>query len=212
MALHEAFYPLILPAVAQCPLMTVDLAINRVAHEFCRDSRAWEVDLDPIVLSDGMDRYDLFLPTGAVLVCVQRLSLDNRDLQPMQSLRSLGSVPLSGTPYHFAHTTDYGQHQVVLHPVPDDSVAGSMVVPTCTLAPTFNATTLPDALVYRYADAIAEGTKAHLKAMSGTAWFDPAGAQAAIQLFMQRKAEGRIHTETGFVAGSVRTTARAFGD
>lgn len=211
MAQHADFYPLILPAVNQCPSMTADLAINRVAHELCRDARAWEDDLDAVVLTAGMDRYDLSLPSGAVLVCVQRLAIADRALTPVGSVHGLAGAA-NGTPYVFAHTTDYGQPQVVLYPTPDASVAGQMAVPTCTLAPTFTATTLPDVLLLRYADAIAEGAKAHLKGMSGTPWFDPGGAQVAFQFFMQRKAEARIQKEAGFVSGSMRTTPRAFGD
>lgn len=206
---HADFYPLVMPAVPNCPSMTVDLALNRAAHEFCSHSRCWEQPLDPFVLRAGQDRYELEVPTGAVMVCVQTVTVREHDLAPVRRARDLRRVEIHGTPYAFAFD-DTEEPAVLVSPVPNEDDAGVMVEPICTLAPSFNATSLPDVLAVRYMDAIAEGAKFYLKTMTGTPWFDPDGAQLAGALFAQRKAEARIQKESGFVASSMRVTPRPF--
>lgn len=205
MASQADFYPLILPAVAGCPEPTVDLAVTRAAVEFCEQSRVWEVALDSITLSAEDDTYPLPLPDDALLVCVRNVRLDGRSLQPVTDWQTfIGRTAQPGLPTHFA----VRGNDLLLYPAP---VQSGTVTLSATLKPTFNAATLPDVLLTDHMPSIAEGAKAFLKEMTGTAWFDPAGFALASKRFSDAISKARIDVEHGFAAGSLTIAPRRYG-
>lgn len=206
MAKHSDFYPLILPAVPGCPYMTVDLAINRAAIDLCDQGRVWEEALDALTLINGIDAYELDLPAGAVLVCVRNVRLDARPLQLITSWTDFeGRAAQPGQPTHYAMRGN----ELVVYPAPHQS--GGRVTLVATLKPAFNATNLPDVLLQTHMGTVAEGAKAYLKEMTGTAWFDPSGFALASQRFRESVSRARINVEHGFAAGSLSITPRRYG-
>ena len=206
MAKHSDFYPLILPAVPGCPCMTVDLAINRAAIDLCDQGRVWEEALDALTLINGIDAYELDLPAGAVLVCVRNVRLDARPLQLITSWTDFeGRAAQPGQPTHYAMRGN----ELVVYPAPHQS--GGRVTLVATLKPAFNATSLPDVLLQTHMGTVAEGAKAYLKEMTGTAWFDPSGFALASQRFREGVSRARINVEHGFAAGSLSITPRRYG-
>lgn len=206
MAKHSDFYPLILPAVPGCPYMTVDLAINRAAIDLCDQGRVWEESLDAMTLIGGIDAYELDLPAGAVLVCVRNVRLDARPLQLITSWTDFeGRAAQPGQPTHYAMRGN----ELVVYPAPHQS--GGRLTLVATLKPAFNATSLPDVLLQTHMGTVAEGAKAYLKEMTGTAWFDPSGFALASQHFRKGVSLARINVEHGFAAGSLSITPRRYG-
>lgn len=206
MAKHSDFYPLILPAVPGCPYMTVDLAINRAAIDLCDQGRVWEESLDAMTLIGGIDAYELDLPAGAVLVCVRNVRLDARPLQLITSWADFeGRAAQPGQPTHYAMRGN----ELVVYPAPHQS--GGRLTLVATLKPAFNATSLPDVLLQTHMGTVAEGAKAYLKEMTGTAWFDPSGFALASQRFRESVSRARVNVEHGFAAGSLSITPRRYG-
>ena len=206
MAKHADFYPLIMPAVPGCPYMTVDLAINRAAIDLCDQGRVWEESLDAMTLISGIDAYELDLPAGAVLVCVRNVRLDARPLQLITSWADFeGRAAQPGQSTHYAMRGN----ELVVYPAPHQS--GGRVTLVATLKPAFNATSLPDVLLQAHMGTVAEGAKAYLKEMTGTAWFDPSGFALASQRFRESVSRARINVEHGFAAGSLSITPRRYG-
>lgn len=206
MAKHADFYPLILPAVPGCPYMTVDLAINRAAIDLCEQGRVWEESLDALTLIGSIDAYELDLPGGAVLVCVRNVRLDARPLQLITSWADFeGRAAQPGQPTHYAMRGN----ELVVYPAPHQP--GGRVTLVATLKPKFNANTLPDVLLQTHMGTVAEGAKAYLKEMTGTAWYDPSGFALASQRFSEGISRARINVEHGFAAGSLSITPRRYG-
>ena len=208
MAKHSDFYPLILPAVPGCPYMTVDLAINRAAIDLCDQGRVWEESLDAMTLIGGIDAYELDLPASAVLVCVRNVRLDGRPLQLVTSWTDFeGRTAQPAKPTHYA----VRGNEIVVYPKPDPESAGGRITLVTTLKPGFNTKTLPDVLLATHMNTVAEGAKAFLKEMTGTAWFDPSGFALATQRFREGISRARINIEHGFAAGSMTASPRKYG-
>lgn len=208
MASHESLYPLITIEAMGCPAMAIDTAINRAAAEFCAGSLAWQEDLDAIYLSNGVAEYDLDLPRGSQLVVIRagEVKIGGRALIAHMAPERI-DPSVTGNPSHY-YQRGYGS--IALYPKPADS-AGQMLTVRAVLKPTLTTTTLPDVLVDRYYEAIAEGAKAILKRIPNQPWSDPAGAGPAYQLFKQKTAEARISSEHGNVAGSMKVRPRRYG-
>jgi hypothetical protein len=186
--------------------MTVDLAINRAAIDLCDQGRVWEESLDAMTLIGSIDAYELDLPAGAVLVCVRNVRLDARPLQLITSWTDFeGRAAQPGQPTHYAMRGN----ELVVYPAPHQS--GGRVTLVATLKPAFNATSLPDVLLQTHMGTVAEGAKAYLKEMTGTAWFDPSGFALASQRFREGVSRARINVEHGFAAGSLSITPRRYG-
>lgn len=208
MATQSDFYPLILPAVPGCPYPTVDLAINRAAIELCEQGRVWEEVLTPAALVADAESYTLALPASSVLVCVRNVRLDGRALTPVTSW-----IEFNGRTAQPAMPTHYAIHdsEIVLYPAPSAEAAGRQVTISATLKPTFNAASLPNVLLAEHMGTVAEGAKAFLKQMTGTAWFDPSGFALANQQFKEGVSRARIHVEHGFASGSLSVKPRRYG-
>ena len=206
MAAHESLYPLIVPEVLGCPTPTIDSAINRAAADFCRRSGVWRADLDPVVLVADQWRYTLTLPADAVLVSIDAARAGLRLLGPVSDPHGVlpwGQEP--GEPTRYALSAD--ESAILVHPAP--VAAGSLSV-SVVLAPTLGAATLPDLLVNRYYEGVAEGAKAILRRMPGQPWTDVNAAQLAALTARQKADEARVEREWG-AARSLSVTPRAFG-
>lgn len=208
MATQSDFYPLILPAVPGCPYPTVDLAINRAAIELCEQGRVWEESLDAITLAAGAEAYSLDLPAHAVLVTLRNVRLDGQTLAPIPSWATLeGRTAQPARPTHYAVRAG----ELVVYPPPSAEASGARITLVGTLKPTFNAASLPNVLLSEHMGTVAEGAKAFLKQMTGTAWFDPSGFVLANQQFKEGVSRARINVEHGFAAGSLSVTPRRYG-
>lgn len=206
MAKHDDFYPLILAEIPACPLMMVKNAITRAAMDFCRSSIVWRETLDPIAIKQGVDLYDLDLPTDSMLVVVMSAKMGGITLTTVSKPSSV-RWPDEGQPYAYSMPS----HQAIqVHPMPYRDEDDPLVLEVA-LMPTLTAGTLPDILADRYFEAIGEGAKSILKRMPNQPWTDVQGAMFAQQIFSVRTSEARIEREFGNVRGSMQVTPRAFG-
>lgn len=207
MATHDVFYPLLLAELPGCPLPLVKQTINRAARDFCRDSMAWQEDIDAVVLRPGVWRYELGLPSDAQIALVQTAKIGTRDLTPAIDARgAINWGAAQGEPSRYAVLPNW--IEIAVDPTP---IQAATLRLAAVLAPTLEAATLPDVLADRHFDAIAEGVKARLMAMANKTWSDPAGAQLAAAAFAKAKTDARIEAAYGRVIGSLSVTPRPFG-
>lgn len=206
MATHDALYPLVLAETPGCPLPMVRTAINRAAADFCTGSLAWQLPLSPIPVTPNVAQYSLLLPDGAALVVIREgaAKLNGRALKHVADANQI-NPDVTGLPSHLAQD---GYGAVALYPKPVE--AGVLTI-RAVLKPTLTAYSLPDMLVDRYHEAVAEGAKAILKRMPNQPWSDPQGAATAYALHIKRTADARISSEMGHLAGSMQMKPRAYG-
>ena len=206
MAKHEVLYPLVQGEMPGCPSPLLRSAFNRAAAELCQRGLVWQETLDAFWLQPGEWRYALELPAGSRVVVVRSVKKGATELWPVNDGR--GRYPWgqhSGEPLRYALLG--GWREIGVDPVP---VASEAVTLTVALAPAIEAATLPDGLVERYGETLAEGVKAQLKRMNGQTWTDLAGAELSRHLFAVQVDAARVEQAYGYTCGTLRVTPRCF--
>lgn len=207
MAKHDVLYPLILAEMPGCPLPTVRLMLNRAGIELCERGRAWQPEMEPISVVPGRWRYEVDLPPGARIAVIDSVRLDGRPLNGLNDSRNAQQWGrIAGPPMRYALLP--GWVEIGLDPEP---VQIGTLTMSASLLPTLDAAELPDDLVSRNFEALAEGAKAFLKRMPNQPWSDPGGAVASYQLFQRHIDTARIAAEYGRTAGSLSVKPRPFG-
>lgn len=209
----DSLFPLVKPDVGNCPNETVRLAILRAAIEFCERSLVIDIDAAPIVLVADQPNYALTLPADTTLVEV----LDLFGPQLPLNCQSFDDLVLKFPDWQTAKSslpTDCAVRggELLLVPMPSaDTPAGTQLKPRVAVKPTVTATTIPDELVNRYGEAIADGALSRLLKLRNKPWSDPATAKDRNQDFQTAIDKARIDALHGLARGSLRAKPRAFG-
>jgi len=182
-------YPLVTPELPGCPLPLILQRIRKVIIEFCRDSQAWEYDLDPINVRDGTTDYDLDLDTAeAVIDQIQEVLLEDSEIFQGEDFIMASPVLLS------------------LIEEPSADVDGGLEV-TVSLRPSRTATTIDPRLFDDWADCWAAGVKAELMVMPGKPWTD----QSLSRFYKAEYHKGLSQAKNRAATGDVNQTIRFGG-
>lgn len=173
MAAWDDLFPDILVFVPGCPDPFLTQELRAAATEFFRDSRAWMEWLDPIVVTGTLREYDLDLPTGSMLVGLERAT-SNGNPTELLSFRAQDKNPATRENERPGIVTG-DRVAITLTRAFTPSTRIELQV---SLTPSRTATTLPDALMAQYGDAIVAGARYRLKRTPGPL-NDPNGAQLA---------------------------------
>lgn len=157
----------VLPHLAADPSYPVtELAIKRVAIDFCRQSWIWRHLCDPQSLLANVAEYDLDFPSAAEVVKVLSVRANGLDLEPSADVMpNEGNV---GVPRQFYQLDTSTLH---ITPVPDMNVVNGLMV-SLALQPSLRATGLPSWIASRYVDGLVSGAIARLMLMPGKPWTD----------------------------------------
>lgn len=197
--------PDILPHVGNCPDPVAEAAIVRAAIELCRKTPAWK-EAETYRITERMADIELDAPTGAVIVGVCHALIDGATPAKAISLDDLHhTMPdwrgAKGAP-RFVVQLQHG----VLRMVPAGAARVEVVM---QLAPTFDATILPDHLLSHptYREFIRLGALALLLNTSGKEWYNP---QLAAQ-FSASQAEIMVDANIDARRGQMRARRRTVG-
>jgi hypothetical protein len=153
----ETFYPDVLPYITDgTPMPMVDRHLMRAAQYFCDTTRAWQMDLDPIMLAAGLKVYDMELEPGTEMVRLESATLDGDDI----SVWRAGSNPGNHGRYVFAPNG----RTVGISWTPSGPMS---LVLTVSARPSDTATGLDDVLSARHSKVIADGAVASLNKSVG---------------------------------------------
>ena len=185
MRLWDAFYPDVLPFIDQmtAPRPVVNAYLLRAAQQFCRDTRAWHVALEPVQTKDLVTEYDLELPPASELVRIESATMN---AVPLAVWRQ--DATGSG---QYVYTPD--GKRLLLKQAPGE---GAQISIQASLAPANDATGVEDFLFDRYAEVIAQGAVSRANG-------DVAGQQA----FIERCIDVRADAWRGFAATTPRARA-----
>ena len=188
----DQFLPEIQTEVTGVPYPVVINAIRNACFDFCRYSLVWNEFQDPEQYSQGTAEYQVSPPTGAQVVQVLSITLDDgRTLAPGSIDETVKVRPqwrlAEGVVEWFVQSAPDTFRFVA---VPNTS--GSYTV-QAAYAPLRTATSV-DASVYNlYLESIKYGTLWKLKAIANQAWSDAEGSAYNQKLFQQ--AIGRAISE-----------------
>lgn len=184
MSAFSAFYDHILPELDGCTTANVDLHLLLVARDFCERTRCWRVDFTAVDTVADQAAYTLVIGVSATqLVAVHKLTVNDTLLyndQWRENVRSdSDATDAEDEPEYdrgdppFTISADLATITLSENETPGESSTGGLEI-TGSIQPSLAATTLPDFLLNRYAEAMRTGVLARLMAQANRPWSAPA--------------------------------------
>lgn len=208
----DSILSLVAPEVIGCPEPIILSAIMESASEFCRESLAWQVDLDMVALVDGQAQYTIEPPSGSYVLTVIRANIGAMLLKAASEDEAFAfSGQTSELPWLFELSGD--KLSVSLIPAPAGA-SGKQLKLKVALAPTAAEKTLPDFLGRGWSDVIASGAKAALMLMppgESTPWSNHSSAAYYRQRFDSGINRAQIERVYRRLPGELTVAPRRFG-
>lgn len=149
MKLWDSFLKDVRPWAPGTPAPVAEHAVRRAAQEFCQQTRAWRVQLDPIQTFEGATEYDIPLDQDVELVRIESATLGGTDFAVWRDEPQ--------APGRFVFTSDGRTLRF------SDTPAGGVdLVLTCTVRPGERAVGIDDYIFARHCAVIARGAIALL--------------------------------------------------
>lgn len=194
------------PEVQECPELMVLDAILRAGIEFCEETK---VIRQTITLSTVVDQaaYPLTVETGTMpeeVIWVKRDEFNDLTASSFVDFKEWSLDVNSGQPqYYYLEAGGI----LMLGNIPD---AIETLQVTVRVRPTYEATTLPDELLARYKEKIANRAKAILMIMVNKPWTNPQAAALNQSLFDDAVNKANLRDAKGGAQRPLRTTVRTF--
>lgn len=182
----DLWLDLVLPDVPGCPAEFARAKIREAAVEYCEASHALATTQAPTKIAG--QRYSLDVEAGLHVYLVRAVTIDG---QPIEDY-TFNAEDLELTFGDAVHTE-----------------AGPIAV-TLVLAPSEDATTLPDPLWAEHRHAIAAGAKAALQMTPDKPYTSPAAAEVNAARFARKALEVLNHGERGQSMRPARTRPAIF--
>ena len=182
----DLWLDLVLPDVPGCPAEFARAKIREAAVEYCESSHAITTRQSPYLVADG--RYSLDVETGLHVYLVRAVTIDGAPVEDYAFNAEDLEIAFGEAAY-----TEAGPIEVTL-----------------VLAPSEDATTLPDALWAEHRHAIAAGAKAALQMTPDKPYTSPAAAEANAGRFARKALEVLNHGERGQSMRPARTRPAIF--
>lgn len=196
----------ITPSIAIEASGVPELVMRRVlldaARLFCRRSRYWRVNLDPISMVDAQSRYDLFSPindSSVYDIVSVRMGTERKFLTRSTYSKLQFNLDNSGTPTQFALEA---AKEIIFAPIPVATTADANI--RVTLVPDTSATTLDDRLFDDFGEGLIYGALYRLMRMPGKAWSDSTLAGHYGSLYSMKEQEARGLADDEFTVGVER--------
>lgn len=171
----ELFLPEVLLECSGAPEPVVLNAVRNACFDFCRKSLFWRETLDPVSYTRGTAEYPLDAPTGAQIVKVVFVNLDElRIVYPHTDEDAARENPAYATKQGvLLGFTQPAADVVRLFPVPQED---GYFVPTVACAPLRTATSVDARLYNLYLETIKYGALWKLLSQGNQPWADKASA------------------------------------
>lgn len=206
-ATYDTFFPEVLPHVPACSEMAAFNAVRNAVIQFCTDTWYLQYDCYPIPVMATIPQYEPDTPNQTKFVGVVDAFFGSKPLYPKDEAtlrRRFGSMDFrlaQGTPDSWYQTDP---DSVLLVPCPDALAAQYPLNLRIAIAPTRDSTGVDDTVYERYAETVAKGAIARLKAVPGQLYSDQQGAQAMATLFKKEIFEVRSLVERNQTRGPLR--------
>lgn len=205
MASLASFAKYVRPSVPGCPEPVLLDAILRACINYCARTKLITETSD-ITTVIATNEYALTLTTGYEVVDVIYVKRDGNDLTPSsERMVDINTFEDTGSPVEFYLS---GENKVTLVPTPD---AVETLTAKVSVAPTVDATTVPDALLTNQRiDVIASGAKSFLQLMDNKPWSNTEKAAVNNALFENGIATEQVKRAKGGIRQPIRTTGAYF--
>lgn len=165
MATWADFYPELMPHVMGCPQPMANIALREAARVFFDRTRIWREWLDPVLVQADVREYDLDLPDGAMVVRIERTTVDGSPLDVL----SANEMPTD--PARSETTPGVTSRDRVTLTLARRLPAGKEISTFVSLKPKKSARGLPDDLFEQHGQDIVEGAKQRLMIVPRTDFY-----------------------------------------
>lgn len=203
----DTFFPEVMPHVMGCPEIVAFNAVRNAVIDFCRETYYWQHKCFAQPGQANVADYEPDIPSNTKLVGVIDAWYDGKNLHPKSEpeLRDIfwrqNPFEVQGEPnFFYSYDTD----TVRLIPIPqvDSQFAGlEMVV---AVQPLRASTTCIDNIYERYAETIAKGALARLKAMDDQPWADPQQSVLLDKLYQYERSVAKAWVQRNKTRGAMK--------
>jgi hypothetical protein len=181
-------------------------AVRSAVIEFCRKTRYWQEDLDPVTGAANVPNYPVDTPPNTVVVDLVEAWYNGNLLIPksMDELariyRTLDWRTMAGNPAYYTRVIE---PEIILVPYPVEAIPNALTM-RVALAPTRNSTYVDSALYEHYVEQIGFGARARLYSMSGQPFADETAAKKYALLFRVACDNARIRADKSLTRSMTR--------
>ncbi len=204
---YSDFTEFVRPHCQGVPGFMVENAIRDSAIEFCKRTGVYIPEAEEIIISIGVNDYDLTLPAGTELNYITDIFANTTRLSPIsysQLLHKIGDGTDRGTPAYYSQRDNTS---FFLAPIP---AAADTLRVLCSLKPSATSTSIPDTVGKENREAITDGALYRLQMMPNQPFTNPNLAAAKKQLFDREVAKTVRQVKFGFSGGNLTIRKREF--
>ncbi|TDN70412.1 hypothetical protein [Paraburkholderia sp. BL10I2N1] len=208
----DNFLTEVTPYIPDVPEFVAINAIRNAVIEFCRRTRYWQQDLDPVTGVINVSNYEIDTPPNTVVVDVVEAWYNNVLLIPKSIdqlayiYRTLDWRTLQGNP---AYYTRIIEPELLLVPYPVSTLSNALTM-RVALAPARSSTTVDSALYEHYLEEIAQGARARLYATHNQPYSDEKAAALYARLFRTAMDKAKIKVDKSLTRTSDRVEFQRF--
>jgi hypothetical protein len=177
MALLSDIYPYVLPELPGCPTPMVDRATIDATRELCRRSGIL-TKRDEITVVPGVKEYTITPPLNTEVLSIRRVTLGTSYVPIYQHNSNIIEIDYdeSGASIVYYEWKPQ-QNKILLYPTPT-VVPNEKLRVEYVYQPQKNSTDIPDVIMDRWPEALANKIKSILMRQSGKEWSNPSFALA----------------------------------
>ena len=201
------FTEFVRPECQGVPSFLLEKAIRDSAIEFCKRTGVFIPEPEEILITGGINEYDLSLPTGTELNFITDIFANKTRLEAISYsalLHKIGDGAEKGTPAFYSQKDNTS---FFLAPIPD--VADTLRV-LYSLKPSANSSSIPDTIGKENREAIAQGAIFRLQMMPNQPFSNPNLALAKKSLFDKEVGKAIRQVKFGFSGGNLTVRKREF--
>lgn len=182
MAVLADFYRYIVADLPGCPLPAIDQALVDIGIDFCQRTGVWKAWSNALTSVADQSDYSITIPTDAQVRQVECVALGSKQIASISDLLLTGNRPNWQDDDGVVTQATFDETSNVVRLVPTPTIGNETLRFLVSFIPTYNATTLPDVLLQRYARGFSAGVKAELQ-IQKQVWADPAAAQINLSIY-----------------------------
>lgn len=172
----SALSPEILAVAPSCPLLTITRELRNAARDFCLKSNAYRHRIDNEPVSSGEPNVQILTPDDTILIRPISVSVNGLLITPVTDALLDVDDPswrtASGPPKHYLREWDV-LDELRLYPIPDADYTTVGMRGIVAVQPTRAATTIEEAFLDRYQEAIIHGALSKLLLVPSASWYNP---------------------------------------
>ena len=203
----DDFTDFVRPECQGAPQFMIEKVVRDSAIEFCKRTGVYIPEAEEIILSAGVNDYDLTLPAGTELNYITDIFMNKTRLKAVsysELLHTIGDGKERATPAYYSqrdNTTFY------LAPIP---AAAATIRVLCSLKPSATSTSIPDTIGKENREAITSGALFRLQIMPNQPFSNPNMAASKKQLFDREVSKAVRQVKFGFAGGNLTIRKREF--